>query len=128
MTIEEIREGLSTTLSNEELYSLAHAYGMQAVESAQVQAMTVVDPSTGQSWHVADGPCGFAWINIKPGNSKFANWLKKTDRGRKAYEGGVNIWVYDFGQSIQKKEAYARAFAEALRSQGIRAYAGSRLD
>ena len=78
---------------------------------------------------VMDGPCGFAWINVKPGNSKFANWLKKNELARRdSYYGGVTIWVREFRQSMQLKEAYAYAFAKVLREAGIKAYASSRMD
>lgn len=76
-----------------------------------------------------DGPCGFAWISIHPGSSSFARWLVKHNRARKSYgETGVRIWVSEGNQSMQKKEAYAVAFAKVLQSYGITAYAGSRLD
>jgi len=94
-----------------------------------------------KSWFVPDGPCGFAWIKIKPGNSPFANWLKKQtkDKGRRqfteillpegpAYSGGVDVWVSGFDQSVQKKETYAAAFAGVLHAAGIYAYSQSRLD
>ena len=78
---------------------------------------------------VADGVCGFAWIIVKPGNSKFANWLKKEGYGRPdTYYGGVCVWVSEFNQSMQKKEAYARAFARVLGHAGIKAYSDSRMD
>ena len=34
-------------------------------------------------YYVADGVCGFAWVNVRPGNSAFAKWLVKNDSGRK---------------------------------------------
>jgi hypothetical protein len=90
-------------------------------------------------YFVADGPCGFAWIAIRPATSSFAKWLLaqgKTNRNggeilfpdRLAYKGGVHIWVSGFSQSIQKKEAYAAAFAGVLNAAGITAYSDSRMD
>jgi hypothetical protein len=104
-------------------------------------------------WFVADGVCGFAWIKVitrraRPTdtnynstlNIQFANWLKaqSVEQGRRcdeimfpdktAYNGGVDIWVGGFNQSMQKKEAYAAAFADVLRANGIVAYAQSRMD
>jgi hypothetical protein len=38
------------------------------------------------------------------------------------------LWVSDFNQSHQRKQAYAHAYAEALRAAGIEAFADSRLD
>lgn len=79
---------------------------------------------------VNDGVCGFAWVNIKPGNCRFANWLKKNDLGRiDSYYGGVTIWVDEFNQSLERKEAYARAFADVILESGIeKCYIGSKMD
>jgi hypothetical protein len=81
-----------------------------------------------QSWTVSEGCCGFAYVTIFPGNCSFANWLKKNDLGCKAYQGGCQIWVHDFNQSMERKEKYAYAFAQVLTEHGIKAYAGSRMD
>lgn len=78
---------------------------------------------------VMEGPCGFAWINIKPGNSRFANYLKKTEQARiDSYYGGVTVWVSGYGQSYERKMAYAAAFAQVLQEAGIKAYSMGRLD
>jgi len=75
------------------------------------------------------GCCGFAWVNIKPGTSKFARFLKENGIARKdSYFGGVSVWVSVGGQSIDKKEAYAGAYADVLQANGIRAFAMSRMD
>ena len=56
-------------------------------------------------------------------------WLKKSGIGRlDSYYGGWTIWVGDFGQSYERKMAYAGAFAEVLQKHGIKAYANGRLD
>jgi len=81
-----------------------------------------------QEWLVSDGVCGFAWVKVYPGNCPFANWMKKQGLADKSYEGGVSLWVSGYGQSMQKKEAYAGAFAKVLQGYGLRAYAGSRMD
>lgn len=80
--------------------------------------------------------CGFAWIVIRPGNCKFANWLKKEKSASKHYNGGVSLWVSKFGQSHDKKKAYARAFADTIENEliltqilpNMTVHAGSRLD
>lgn len=72
--------------------------------------------------------CGFAWVNIRPGNSPFANWLKKNDLAHKDYYGGVNIWIGDYDQSMDLKYAHAMGMVEIFKEAGILAYAGSRLD
>lgn len=77
---------------------------------------------------VMDGVCGFAWVTIRPGNCSFAHYAKKHLGARKAYYGGVDIWISEYGQSYERKYAYARAFAEVIAEAGINAYAGGRLD
>lgn len=119
------------------LYDKARKAGLAAAEACNPTPMVVGQAASlfgneivpGTEEVVADGPCGFAWINVKPGNSKFANWLKKNSLARAdSYYGGVCIWVGEFNQSMQKKEAYAYAFANVLSDEGIRAYASSRMD
>jgi hypothetical protein len=44
------------------------------------------------------------------------------------YGGGVTYWVSQFGQSVDRKAAFAGAFAKVLRENGIQATAGDRLD
>ena len=78
---------------------------------------------------MSDGVCGFAWVNIKPARGKFVKFLKDNNIGRKdSYYGGWTVWVSDFGQSVTRKENYARAFAKVLGDYGITAYSMSRLD
>ena len=119
------------------IYAEARTAGMAAGTGATPTPMIVGSPSTPfgndidpnkKTYFVPDGPCGFAWINIRPGNCKFANWLKKERLARGSYRGGVDVWVGEFGQSMARKEAYAGAFSKVLREEGIDAYADSRMD
>lgn len=123
-------------LEMRELFEKAKAAGMAAGERAVPRPMVVYEADLGgkpveggKSWYEAEGPCGFAWVNVKPGNSSFANWLKKEGlvRGR-SYYGGVDIWIGEFNQSIARKEACAAAMAKVLSEAGIKAYSMSRLD
>lgn len=79
---------------------------------------------------VDDGPCGFAWVTIYPGNCRLANQYKKLGLAKPAYGGGVQLWINEFGQSVDRKYAYAQAYAAKLRElTGVeRIYPGSRLD
>lgn len=91
------------------------------------------NPVVKQYEPISDGVCGFAWIQIKPGNHSFANWLKKNNLARPdSYYGGVSIWVHEFRQSYEKKRAYAGAFAkvvnEEIDDEKFRAIAMDRLD
>src|SRR5471030_537649 len=64
--------------------------------------------------------CGFAWINIKPSNSGFANWCRDNGKGKNSsYEGGLNMYVHDFGQNLVQKEAFAAAFVAVIAKAGI---------
>lgn len=121
-----------------EIFLAADAAGKVAVEKLYVRPMIVGQPKNvfGNDvdlqkpvYYVAEGVCGYASVNIKPANCKFAKFLVGIGLARKdSYRGGVYYWVSDYNQSLQKKEAYAYAFADVLRDNGIRAYADSRMD
>lgn len=81
-----------------------------------------------QAWFVADGVCGFAGVRIRPGTSAFARWLVNMGLAYKSYSGGVETSVHEYNQSMQLKEAHARAYAEVLREAGITASSWSRMD
>ena len=109
------------------IWQQAEAAGNEAVAKLKVVPMSVV--SGNNSYFVSDGVCGFAWVIVKPGTSKFARWLKKTGKARTdSYYGGVCIWISDFNQSEQKKYAFASAMAKVFSEAGFTAYAMSRLD
>lgn len=118
------------------LFATAHNAGNAAVQSATVTPMIVtqcqnpLDDSSKpvRQYFVEDGVCGFASIIVKPANSSFARYLKLHHRAHKSYYGGVSLPVREFNQSLQKKEAYAYAFAQVLNQAGISAYVDSRMD
>ena len=118
------------------LFATAHAAGNAAVQTATVTPMIVTQHANPfddnsapvQQYYVEDGVCGFASIVVKPANSSFARYLKLHHRAHKGYYGGVSFPVRDFNQSLQKKEAYAYAFAQVLNQAGISAYVDSRMD
>ena len=114
----------------------ADAAGKAAAEACRPVPMVVGSPSTPfgndvdpnkKRYYVPDGVCGFAWIAFG-GNIPFGRWAKKNKIASKHYPKGLSIWVGDYGQSMQLKEAYARAFADVLQAAGVPAYAGSRMD
>ena len=108
------------------IFKKAYKAGQEAGQTLAPRPMGITDGVT--TWVASEGPCGFAWVNVRPGNSSFSRWLKKTDRASKAYRGGVDIWIGDFNQSMTRKMACAQVMAEVLREAGIKAYAGSRMD
>jgi hypothetical protein len=119
------------------LYEKARAAGLAALEATRPVPM-IVGSAIGLSdkidyskptYYEEGGVCGFAWVTIAPGRGPFVTWCKKNGvRGHAGYYGGYEIWVSEGGQSMQRKEAYARAFANVLREAGINAYPGSRMD
>jgi len=114
----------------------AHSAGMAAGKAAIPTPMTVYEADGlsnrpkpgGKSWYVSEGVCGFAWVTIPDGRSSFARWAAKQKLGHKGYPKGFDLWVHQFGQSMTRKEAYARAYAKVLRDNGIDAYPRSRMD
>ena len=123
-------------MDEQTIYSQAHHKGNAAVEMTTVIPMVVQqranplndDSELVREYFVADGVCGFASVNVKPANCKFAKFLVANGLGRKAYNGGVSMSVRDFNQSLTKKEAYAYAFASVLNEHGIKAFVESRMD
>ena len=119
------------------IWKAADEAGREAVRKTVPTPMVVVEhanplddssPVVHRYPPVEGGVCGFAWINT-PGNRAFGRWVKETGRGRPdSYYGGVTIWVSDFGQSYERKDAYAQAFARVLNENGVTAYAMGRLD
>lgn len=117
------------------LHAKAHAAGMVAGSNAQPTPMTVVqaDALTGRPlpgatrYHVSEGACGFAWVSFK-GNTSFGRAMKAAGLASKDYPTGLCVWVGEFGQSVERKERYARAYAGVLREAGIDCWPGSRLD
>jgi hypothetical protein len=107
------------------LFEEAQAVGAAAAKACEVRAMVVSGGS--QSWYVADGVCGFAWVNF-PGNSAFGRWLKKSGKARNDYPKGVCVWISAYNQSMQRKEAHAQAMAKYLKDHGIECSARSRMD
>lgn len=109
----------------EAIYQEAVTAGHAAVDATTVTPMVVTDGKT--NYFVADGPCGFAWINV-PGNSQFGKFLKKEKGCGNGHPTGISWWIGEYNQSMQKKETFACAAANVLRKYGIEARPGSRMD
>ena len=81
-----------------------------------------VDPNQ-KMWFVADGVCGFAWVNFGDGRKPVARWLRQNKIGYKDYYGGWSVWADDFlpkfSQSLQRKEAAMRAVVGVYRKHGF---------
>lgn len=122
------------------LLNLADAAGQAAALACTPRPMVVQGYGA-----VEGGACGFAWVSM-PGNTALGRAIMKEARREakqrfdslgdpsymgwsKGYPKGLSMWVSGYGQSMARKEAYARAYAEVLRNAGHeRVYAGSRMD
>ena len=129
----------SRAASFEGLIMAAEAAGDAAAQACRPRPIIIGSPKDGifgneidyskTTYYESDGLCGFAWINIKPGTSAFARHLRASGRARADYYyGGVTVWVSGYNQSVERKEAYARAYAKVLSDAGITATSDSRLD
>lgn len=111
----------------QDIVDKAYQAGIEAGKNAAPIPMYVVENGIPID-RIDDGACGFAWITVRPANSSFAIWAKKQGLMRPMYGGGVTYWVSQFGQSVDRKSAFAAAYAKVLREHGIKAQAGDRLD
>jgi hypothetical protein len=121
-----------------QVFAKAEAAGRVAADACTPRPMVVGEAKhilsnqidyTRPTHIIEGGVCGFAWVIVRPGNSPFANWLKATERGTKdSYYGGVNIWIGDYGQSMERKLAHAAAMAASLNGSGFVAQSMSRMD
>ena len=110
----------------EELWKNAEAAGKWAGENCKPHAMNITDGKT--DYYVSEGVCGFAWVEFA-GNTAWGRWAKKYGIARKMYNGGLNITCRDFGQSMERKEAWAFAIVRHLWTEAkIDCIAVSRMD
>lgn len=108
-------------------WNAAHLAGMEAVEAITIKPMVVIGSDA--CYIVADGACGFAWLEIRPARGSLVTFLKKSGIGRvDSYNGCYRVSIHSFNQSIAKKEAYAQGVAGALRGNGYEVFANSRMD
>lgn len=110
----------------------AKAAGEKALQEVVPQLMMVAGGGRrgGNGYLVEGGVCGFAWVNVYGirANSKLGKALAALDFRKNSYDKAFQFWVFDGGQSMERKEAYAYAMADVLRAAGLRAYAGARMD
>jgi hypothetical protein len=106
----------------------------EAKQSAAIAAQSFLDDwnaSTGGNQYGEPMYCGFAWVNIYKikGNTKLGRAMK-TAGYTKDYTGAYQIYnpAGYGGQSMDVKEAGARAAAQVFENYGFTAYAGGRAD
>ncbi len=128
---------LFTTKQAEQLLRDAHTAGLLAGNDATPTPMTVGTPTTPlgnqidytkRTYYVSEGVCGFAWVVIRPGNCSLARQAVKLGLAHTNYGGGVSVWVNDHGQSLERKQKHAQAYAKVLWEHGINASSESRID
>lgn len=91
-----------------------------------------------KEYFVEGGVCGFAWVWLKANtkeNRQFINGLKEagltegySSWGKDDYRGGYTFWVAEGGQSMERKVAYAGAYANILIQAGLKCQVMSRMD
>lgn len=108
-------------------YAAGQACNPTPMMVREADLMTDQPLAGGRSYYVPDGVCGFAYIKFN-GNTAWGRWALGTGIARKDYPKGLAISVQAFGQSMQRKEAYAQAYVAVLKKHGIDAYADSRID
>lgn len=123
----------SQTFTEEEnlaLYQNAHKAGLAAMKKVVPQPMIVQErlhPMDDNSpvvkeYYVEGGVVGMVFVNIKPGTSSFARFLRKNNIARTDdYRGGVTFMTLEGGQSLAWNEGYANGFTTYLRHRGIHA-------
>jgi hypothetical protein len=124
--------------SFEALFAKAQAAGLAAGQARKPTAIVVGEAASpfsppgvfkpgAQLFHEPEGCCGFAWVEIA-GNTSFGRWAKKAGKAKPGYPSGLMFWISEHGQSVERKEAHANAFARVLNEAGIKAHPMSRLD
>ncbi|MFA5049142.1 MAG: hypothetical protein WC516_09015 [Patescibacteria group bacterium] len=120
---EKAEEKAQREVEFQELWPRACEAGQQAAKTQQQQMVVALDEKgrpVGGSFPI----CGFGFVIVKPGNSAFANWLKKNNYARTdSYYGGVCIWISSYNQSYDLKYAHAKEMAKIFSEANIKAYA-----
>ena len=126
----------TATIDFADLHARAHTAGHAAATKTTPRAIVVGEAKglfsneidfSKPTFYESEGCCGFAWVSF-PGNKPFGRWAKKEGLARSHYPSGLCIWISDYGQSVERKSAYAEAYAKVLRDAGVVASSGDRLD
>lgn len=106
------------------LFDIAHKAGIEAAEAWVATPMKVEGYPV-----IMDGYCGYAHIHIPDARRDFARWVVRLDKGYKHHKSGAMIFAdVEGSQSIEKKLAYAKAFAAVLQFNGVKCTVDSRFD
>jgi len=112
MLSEQSSEKLKRETAFYEALHDAHDAGAKAGQEARPNPMIVKGY---EDQPVMDGVCGFAYITVKPGNCRLANYMKKNGFGNYwSYDKAVVVSISYFNQSMERKERYAEAYSKLL--------------
>ncbi len=127
---------LATIAQDPKLYTVEDLKSIMqdAKNAAGIAAQSFLDDwnaSTGGNQYGEPMYCGFAWVNIYnvKGNTRLGRAMKAAGY-TKDYTGAYQIYnpAGYGGQSMDVKEAGARAAAQVFTNYGFTAYAGGRAD
>ena len=105
-----------------DLHMLANTSGKLRAKACTPEVMVV----NGVSY--AQGVCGFAWV-VFAGNTSFGKYMLECGLASKRYGSpGLSMWISEYGQSYEKKRAYAQGYASVLQAHGLKSHSGSRMD
>jgi hypothetical protein len=124
------------------IYDLASDAGWEAGAENTPGAVVWQNSHSGKTYAPCfEGVCGFAWVivpdeNVSPPGARrkwvknqFGLWLIRMGHASRYSDvRGARLSVREFDQSLDRKYAYAKAFAKVLEYHGIPASAHERMD
>ena len=122
------------------IYLKAYSVGQNAGKESRPTPVVfyeadLLDRPIGKSYYEAEGVCGFAGVEVRPASyagKKDCEFVRYCRSNKIGYYSDYNkcwyIPCHEYGQSMQRKEAFAEAFAQVLKENGIQANATSRME
>jgi hypothetical protein len=107
--------GTSETERYAGILALAHERGALAAKSTR-PTPNLIDVG---GKHYVTEELGTAYVHVKDARRGFARWLLRTGNGHRHLKGGAVVYANTTDQSIERAEAYSKAFAEVLRENEI---------
>jgi hypothetical protein len=99
------------------LIDLARSAGQQVAQQTIPTPMVVQDGNSREV--IKEGSCGGAYVVIPDARSGFARWLRVSRIGASHSPSGQRVYAETGGQSQERAEAYAHAFANVLKMNGV---------
>ena len=125
-TYTSLRHKIAAASATKRANHLQWASDLAAARDVAVAAVIGLTPTPmvvadrdGRQWVVDGGPCGFARVEVRPRNTAFARWLVQYAGWMSSdYHKCVYMNISDYGQSMERKEVFAQAFADCLTRLG----------